>query len=209
MLGFVSARRPTLRWRYAEGVGSDRELVQIVDSAMAEAVRKSGAWIVCKPGCTGCCIGPFPITTLDAARLRAGLIELEKIDPARAARVRARAAAYLARLPNYPGDLASGVLSDDADAEERFATLAEEEPCPALDPDAGTCDLYSARPITCRTFGPAVRFGGGPIGICELCYQGATEGQIAACEVEVDPLGMEEELLAGDERQTIVAFALR
>jgi Fe-S-cluster containining protein len=189
-------------------VACDRDLVQIVDAAMAEAVRKGGAWVVCKPGCIECCIGPFPITMLDAARLRAGLIELKEVDPARAARVVARAAAYLDRFPDYPGDLATGLLSDEPDAEERFATFGEEAPCPALDPEAGTCDLYSARPITCRMFGPAVRSGDGPVGVCELCYKGATEGQIAACEVRVDPGGLEDELLAGDTRQTIVAFAL-
>ena len=39
----------------------DRELVQIVDAAMAEAARRSGSWLVCRLGCTQCCIGPFPI----------------------------------------------------------------------------------------------------------------------------------------------------
>jgi hypothetical protein len=41
---------------------ADRGLVQIVDSAMAEAARRSGDWLVCRPGCTQCCIGPFAIT---------------------------------------------------------------------------------------------------------------------------------------------------
>ena len=44
----------------------------------------------------------------------------------------------------------------------------EDGPCPALDPEAGTCDLYAARPITCRAFGPPVRCGEEAVGVCEL-----------------------------------------
>ena len=69
----------------------DREFIQIVDAALAEAAQKSGAWLVCRPGCCQCCLGAFAITQLDAARLRNGLKELETGDPVRAARVRQRA----------------------------------------------------------------------------------------------------------------------
>ena len=193
----------------------DADLVQIVDAALAEAVRVSGAWIACKPGCTACCIGPFPITQLDAMRLREGLGDLEHSDPQRAARVRQRARESAERMKaDFPGDLATGVLEEDTSAEERFAALAEEEPCPALDPEAGTCDLYFSRPIICRTFGPAVSWGSGVLGICELCYQGASDEEIAACNVDIDPGGLEDKLLdeleagTGLKGQTTVALAL-
>ncbi len=181
----------------------DNDLLQIVEAAMAEAVRKSGAWVVCKPGCTPCCIGPFPITQLDAERLRDGLSELRHRDPDRAARVVARARESAARVAHeFPVDTL-GSLLDEEDA-------AEDEPCPALDPVTGLCDLYAARPMTCRTFGPAVHFGTGAVGACELCYRGATDEQIAQCRVEIDPKGIEAQLL--DEMPgggpTIVAFAL-
>jgi Fe-S-cluster containining protein len=189
-------------------VAKDCDLIQIVDAAVAEAARKSGGWVVCRAGCAECCIGPFPITQLDAARLRSGLAELERRDPERAARVRRRVAQALARLQDFPGDTATGILDDDEDSEERFAAFADEEPCPVLDPEQKTCDLYDARPITCRIFGPAIRSGGDVLGVCELNYVGATDEQIAACQVEVDPQGLEDELLQGDLRQTIVAFAL-
>jgi Fe-S-cluster containining protein len=185
----------------------DPELVQIVDRAMAEAVRKSGSWLLCRPGCHECCIGPFPITQLDAARLREGLSELGGRDPQRAARVRGRAQSAVERIRReFPVDPVQTVLeSDDA---------AGDELCPALDPATGTCDLYTARPITCRTFGPAVRLHSESLGICELCYRGASDEQIAACQVAVDPDGLESELIhhlertAGPHGETIVAFAL-
>ena len=101
----------------------------------------------------------------------------------------------VARLADFPGDRTTGILDEDEEAEERFAALPDEEYCPALDPVSLTCDLYDARPITCRIFGPAVRSGGDVLGVCELNYQGATDEQIAACQVEVDPSGLEDELL--------------
>jgi hypothetical protein len=53
-----------------------------------------------------------------------------------------------------------------------------------------------------------VRSGGDVLGVCELNYQGATDEQIAACQVQVDPDGLEDGLLEGQREQTIVAFAL-
>jgi hypothetical protein len=83
----------------------------------------------------------------------------------------------------------------------------------ALDPVTGLCDLYLARPVTCRVFGPPVRSQQG-LGVCELCYHGASEEEIAACEMPVDPDGLEAELLqefeqaSGRQGRTLVAFAL-
>ena len=190
----------------------DRQLIQIVDAALADATRRSGSWLVCRPGCTQCCIGVFAISQLDALRLQHGLAELESTNPERAARVRARANESIERLiPDYPGDPKTGVL--DRDSDERFDNFANDEPCPALDPTTGMCDLYASRPITCRAFGPPVRSEGG-LGVCELCFHGATEQEIAACEMEVDPDDLESRLLLEIEQRnnltgdTIVAFAL-
>ena len=69
----------------------DTRLVQIVDTALADTARRSGDWLVCKPGCTQCCIGVFAIHQLDAARLQQGLQELTASDPERARSVRERA----------------------------------------------------------------------------------------------------------------------
>ena len=182
---------------------SDRELIQIVDAALGEAARRAGAWLACRPGCAECCRGPFAITPLDARRLREGLAALEARDPERAGRVRARAAECAARLArDYPGDTAARVLEIDE--------AGENEPCPAHDPETRTCDLYAVRPMTCRTFGPPVRFNGEALAVCELCFAGATAEQVAACEVEIDPENLEGELLRefAGQPDTIVAFAL-
>jgi len=178
---------------------SDQQLVKIVDAALAEASRKSGPWLVCRPGCTQCCMGAFAITQLDALRLRRGLEELERSDPDRAARLRKRVRNSIARLgPQFPGNPETGILDEDEEAEERFVEFADtnDEPCPVLEPATGLCDLYSSRPITCRVFGPPVRSGPeGGLGVCELCFQGASDEEIAACEMEVDPDELEPKLL--------------
>ena len=194
----------------------DQQLVQIVDAALAEAARKSGPWLVCRPGCTQCCIGPFPISQLDAERLRAGLHELEISDPTGATEVRQRVRKSVARLKaGFPGDPTTGILAEDEAALEIFTTFADEEPCPVLDPKTGTCDLYSSRPMTCRTFGPPVRSGPeGGLGVCELCYHGASNEQIAAFEMVLDPDDLEPGLIqkaeqsSGIRGNTIVAFCL-
>ena len=192
----------------------DQALVQIVDAALASAVQRSGSWLACRPGCSQCCEGAFSISQLDALRLQHGLDELEHRDPRRAAAVRRRARESVIRLgPAFPGDAVSGILSEDEASEQEFVDFANGEPCPVLDPATGTCDLYAARPITCRAFGPPVRSEDG-LGICELCYHGATDEQIAACEMEVDRDDLESSILkeleeaGGPSGRTIIAFPL-
>src|SRR6266404_3940960 len=194
---------------------ADGALIQIVDAALADAARRSGEWLACRPGCTQCCVGVFAINQLDAVRLQQGLAELEQTDAGRAGRIRERARASVGRLlGEFPGNAATGVLDEGPEAEERFAEFANDEVCPVLDPETGLCDLYDARPMTCRTFGPPVRSDGG-LGVCELCFHGASDEQIAACEMVVDPDDVESKLLGklekmqGPRGQTIVAFCVK
>ena len=192
----------------------DQKLIQIVDSALADVARRSGKWLVCRKGCTQCCIGAFSINQLDAFRLRRGFAHLEKKAPERAAQVRLRARESVARLsPEFPGDPISGVLDEGEEAEERFAGFANDEPCPALDPLTGNCELYESRPMTCRVFGPPVQSEDG-LCVCELCFQGASEKEISACEMNPDPDDLESRLLeeleknTGTRGNTIIAFVL-
>ena len=134
------------------------DLIQIVTAAMADATARSGEWLKCGAGCSQCCVGVFPIGWQDADRIHEGLIALEQVDPERAARVRARTALALERLdPWFPGDIATGVLGESYEEAILFEEFANNEPCPALDLNHGTCDLYESRPILCRTFGPPMR----------------------------------------------------
>ena len=193
---------------------TESQLIQIVDAALQVTAHKSGEWLACKPGCHQCCIGVFPINALDAARLRDGFDELLALDPDRAARIARRVVDSIARIASdFPGDPTTGTLHETPGAEAAFESFANNEPCPVLDPETGTCDLYTSRPMTCRVFGPPVRSEDG-LGVCELCYHGATEEEIAACEMVPDPDDLETRLLeqfelkTGIRGNTIVAFAL-
>jgi Fe-S-cluster containining protein len=189
----------------------DSELVQIMDAALNDAARRAGAWLACRIGCTQCCHGAFAINALDAERLRVGMETLRASDPALAAEVERRAQAWLDKHgASFPGDWKTGILGASPEEQEKFEDFANDAPCPALDLATGRCDVYAWRPMTCRVFGPPVRMGeGDALGCCELCFVGAAENEIAACEMPV-PHGLEAELLdeIGRASETIVAFAL-
>jgi Fe-S-cluster containining protein len=190
-----------------------QDLIKIVDTALASAVERGRYHLVCKPGCSQCCVGVFPIAQQDAHRLRQGLAlaETEK-----AAAIRARVDASLKRLdPWFPGDVATGVLREDYEDTILFEEFANDEVCPVLDPVTGTCDLYEHRPVLCRTFGPPMRTPEDNLGTCELCFIHASTEEIAAAEL--DPSIPEQEHASNEafdaahkvSGETLVAYALR
>ncbi len=189
----------------------DAQLIQIVDAAFADSARRSGPHLACRPGCTQCCHGAFAINTLDALRLRTAMDEMVANEPARAEIIAGRAERYLAEFgPRFPGDRETGILGTTEEEQVAFDGFANEAACPALDPQSGLCELYSARPMACRVFGPPVRMrptvADGEaaddlpsdtegLAVCELCFTEATEVEIADAEMIV-PYAEEERILA-------------
>ena len=189
---------------------ADRRLLQVIDEAMAEAAARAGDRLACRPGCTECCHGPFPINGLDARRLVRGLAELAALDPERAAAVVERAHEQISLLaPGFPGDPETGVLADSEGADPYFSHHAS-LPCPVLDLATGRCDLYAWRPLSCRTFGPPVRIGASALPPCRLCFQGSPDEEIEACRVEPDPHGVEDRMVRrfDADEETLIAFAV-
>ena len=194
------------------------DLLRIVDAALADASVRSGPHLVCRPGCSQCCVGVFPIAQQDATRLRVGL---QQATQQRAQAIQARVAASLTRLdPWFPGDTVTGILREDHESAILFEEFANDEVCPVLDPATGTCDLYEHRPILCRTFGPPMRTpadeeGETNLGTCELCYIHASTEQIAACELDPSIPELEAESneawdqAHGVGGETLIAYALR
>jgi Fe-S-cluster containining protein len=209
--------RDTTAQATAHFTRQDTAFVALVDGAFADAAQRSGSHLLCRPGCTQCCIGAFAIGPADALRLRQGLAELQSSDPERAARVQQRAAASWSQLvPEFPGNPNSGALDVDAhgDPVADFDEFANHEPCPALDPENGTCDLYASRPQTCRAFGPPTVTDEG-YGICELCFRAASVDEIAQAAihppaVEISTALDQAAIAAGEPAgPTIIAFVLR
>ena len=193
---------------------ADYELVQIVDAALVETAGRAGEWLVCRLGCTQCCYGAFAINALDALRLRTGMETLRATQPALAAEIERRSRAWTSEfVHDFPGDLENGLLGASEENQERFEEFANDAACPALDPATGRCDVYEWRPMTCRVFGPPIRMAGADdaeaLGHCELCFIGASQAQVAACEMPV-PHELEATLLDAipAKGETVVAFAL-
>lgn len=175
---------------------ADSELVARFDAALEEGERRAAGHVACRVGCTECCMGAFDITALDAARLLHGLAELARTEPAAARGVRARAAELWGRMgAEFPGDVATGVLSEDDGARTRFFARFADRPCPALDPHDGSCAVYRWRPLSCRTFGLPVRFGPQLLAPCTLNFTSAGADEVAAATVEPDPDDREGRLL--------------
>ena len=194
---------------------ADRDVVETIDATLARAARLAGPNLACRPGCSECCIGPFPINRLDASRLRQGLEELRDKDPQRAAAVVERARRTVDQLAkDFPGDPTTGRLSGEEAEEDRFFEAHSALPCPVLDPATQTCDLYAHRPVSCRTYGPPVTFGGQDLPPCRLCFQGASKETIESCRVEPDPGGLERIVLErlergdGEAGETVIAYAV-
>jgi Fe-S-cluster containining protein len=150
---------------------------------------------------------------LDAETLRSALATA---DPAVADRIRTRAAASRERLtPNFPGDASTGILFTEDHHEEAFEDFANDEPCPVLDPANGTCDLYAARPVQCRTFGPPIRDEEDSLTVCELCFVDAPAEEVARCEMDQSWRKYEDDLITQAEQRTglngptLIAFALK
>lgn len=194
---------------------ADGDLRDAVDAAIASAARKAGDQLVCRAGCSECCIGPFPINRLDAWRLREGLQELRERDPARAAAIEARAREAVEALQKgFPGDPATGLLSGDEAAEDGFFEEHSGRACPVLDPATQTCDLYAHRPVSCRAYGPPVTFNGQEKPPCRLCFTTSRPAAIEACRVEPDRDSLERAILDrlkrddGESRETLIAWAV-
>jgi Fe-S-cluster containining protein len=196
----------------------DDALMQSVDAAFADSAKRSGMHLVCKPGCTQCCHGAFAIDALDALRLRLEMTRLSEEDPGLASEIQARAKHYLVDFAaDFPGDAATGALGKSEEDQARFEDFANEAACPALNPESGLCDVYRARPMTCRVFGPPIRSAedeGEGLAVCELCFTEATPEEIEAAEMQV-PVHEEQDLLETLERtsqketgDTIVAYCL-
>ena len=193
----------------------DRQFIVLLDATMDVAVARSGKALACRVGCTECCMGPFPINALDAVRLREGLLWLEAKSHDRAEAVRARARQAVADMSSdFPGDLDHGIIDDGSPAAVAFYERHAAMPCPALEPATGACELYGARPVSCRTFGPPIQVGPDALPPCHLCFVGAKDWQVERCRVEVDAsqteavLIEEAEPLAGVDGFTLIAFAL-
>lgn len=190
---------------------ADLDLLASVQRSLSQAEAACADRLDYGRGCPRCCYGPFPINALDAHRLRRGLTALRARHPERALAIVRRARRSAALFAEaFPG--AAGRLVEDESAIQAFCERFASEPCPALDPASGRCELYESRPLACRTFGPAVRIGDELLPPCDWCFVGSQEDARRTAGV-IDPERREDAILDrleadGAVGETVIAFAL-
>lgn len=193
----------------------DDDFCRSFDAVVAGCVARHSGLVLCRIGCTECCYGPFDITALDAFRLRRGLASLGARNGKAAARLARRAVRQWRMFRRaFPGDPASGRLSDDQEARLAFFSRFQTQPCPLLEKADGHCLLYAFRPLSCRSFGIPVRCGEEVLAPCHLNFVGVRVEVVQATAVDPDPHDREGVLLqklaalTGERGETVVAAAL-
>jgi Fe-S-cluster containining protein len=128
-------------------------LLTTLDTWFSRGLTAAGPGVVpCREGCTACCHGPFDISPADA-KLVGEAVEALPRDIAEGIRARAtrQRGLYATMVPGWGPPWEVAALS-----EEAFDALADalaHEPCPALDPERGSCLIHASRPATCRLTG--------------------------------------------------------
>lgn len=141
-------------------------LYQHTDHWFQRATAALLSEVPCRPGCTNCCIGPFPITILDINTLQQGLAGLP---PDHRQRIEQRAIEQTTAMETaFPQLTHSDRLDTWSDREiDRLVTAFGHYPCPALETD-GRCGLYHHRPLVCRSMGIPTEDRGLAHGACEV-----------------------------------------
>ena len=114
-----------------------RALVAKVEAFTEAASARRAADMACRRGCDACCHAWLTVSAVEAAEIEALLSTLE---PARRVALAARGHAQLAREAAAESPARCAMLEDD-----------------------GSCAVYEARPLVCRTQGHALRYPGGLI----------------------------------------------
>ena len=213
-LGVAAAGAPVAWLDDAELDRRDARLLARLERDFEQVRARAGDRLACAAGCSDCCHGPFPITRLDARRLRRGLDALRARDAERAAAVMHRVERAVRTLtPGFPGDAATGRVDVAPERLDPFFESHARLACPVLDPASGRCDLYASRPVGCRTYGPPLRFGSRLADPCPLCFRDAPPEELERCRLAPDPEGLEQQLShalgpVDPAWETLIAFAL-
>ncbi|MDF0675900.1 MAG: YkgJ family cysteine cluster protein [Nitrospira sp.] len=120
----------------------------------------------CTHGCSGCCVGLFPVTILDRREVQRGL---RRLPDEHRNRIERSAAEQVAALTVAAPQLNRNRFIDqwpDQDI-DRVVQRFERWPCPALELD-GACGLYEFRPLVCRSMGVPQDDGGFVTGACAV-----------------------------------------
>ena len=181
---------------WTELAGDDERLCAEFTRAWDEGARPAGGRLCCRPGCIPCCMGPFEITPLDGLRLAYSVTCLATDHPSRAALVMRRARHLVGAMANAWGEeIRTGGLPSDQHEREILLGEFASEPCPALSRRTGRCLLYTGRPLSCRSYGLPLSWGGETLPPCSLNLEGLRPSRWSLFAIAPDPEDLEGLLL--------------
>jgi len=136
--------------RYEAIIGEADQVFNTVKAKFAENVR-------CEKGCSDCCHALFDLTLVEALYLNQQF--LERFSGKAKSEVLARADEADRLVHRLKRD-AFKAAKEGASAQAILAEMAKVRVrCPLLD-DAGACQMYDKRPVTCRIYGVPTAIGG-------------------------------------------------
>ncbi|MDP2848528.1 MAG: YkgJ family cysteine cluster protein [Humidesulfovibrio sp.] len=136
--------------RYEAIIGEADQVFNTVKAKFADNVR-------CEKGCSDCCHALFDLTLVEALYLNSNFYQRFSGKDKNAVLERADEAD---RLVHRLKRDAFKAVKEGANAQEILAEMAKVRVrCPLLD-DAGACQMYDKRPVTCRIYGVPTAIGG-------------------------------------------------
>ncbi len=136
--------------RYEAIIGEADQVFNTVKAKFSENVR-------CEKGCSDCCHALFDLTLVEALYLNKQF--LERFSGKAKSEVLARADEADRLVHRLKRD-AFKAAKEGASAQAILAEMAKVRVrCPLLD-DAGACQMYDKRPVTCRIYGVPTAIGG-------------------------------------------------
>lgn len=122
-----------------------------IDAVFAKVQAEQGACVSCHKGCSDCCNALFDLPLVEAMYLNRAFTKAFSYGPERSA-ILTRASDSDRRLARMKRDL----FREEKKGIDTGTIMAEAAelrmPCPLLGEDK-LCQLYEARPITCRVYG--------------------------------------------------------
>jgi Fe-S-cluster containining protein len=136
--------------KYEAIIGEADQVFNTVRARYSENVR-------CEKGCSDCCHALFDLTLVEAMRVNAAFNERFKgKDRTRVLKRADEADRLVHRLKRD----AFKAVKDGKNAQDILLEMAKVRVrCPLLDDD-GLCEMYDARPVTCRIYGVPTAIGG-------------------------------------------------
>jgi Fe-S-cluster containining protein len=140
--------------RLADIVPLARAVCEKITNTVTERIRRQGASIACRPGCSACCHYLVPLSIPEAVRLKEEFLKIP--EPRQGLIQRLWVLSGLRILRQKPPESVLGQTTEASpDGRVDLNTVSNwyrslKQPCPFL--HEGLCTIYKIRPLACREY---------------------------------------------------------